>query len=650
MCGITGFWVNPSSLFDQEKTLANMTKTLDHRGPDSIGLYLDDECNLGFGHARLSILDLSEAGNQPMLSASKRYALSYNGEIYNHHEIRSKLESQYNKIQWTGTSDTETLLKAIDFWGLDDALEKCRGMFAFALWDKKDSKLFLVRDRLGEKPLYFYQNNEKIIFGSELKALQKFSNDKLNINHAALKSFFESSYIRDPYSIYSHIHKVSPGNIVEFSSYGSDPKIYPFWSLDELVINNYSKKINHSFSENINKIDQLLHDVISKQMISDVPLGSFLSGGIDSSLVTAIMQRIAKKNVRTFSIGFAEDEYNEAKFAEETASYLGTDHHSFYLTESDALSVIPQLAKIYDEPFADYSQIPTLLLCREAKKHVTVALTGDGGDEIFGGYNRYIFAPKIWRFFSILPPKIRKQVKFIGKAAQFLSNNQNKFVKPILRNSGLPISSLDRFQHLSDILGSANSFENLFAGLTKTFNQNEKILLNNVELNKTVSVESFLNLSLSYSRLMMLEDSKSYLPGDILTKVDRASMSTSLETRAPFLDHKLIEAAWLLPDEQLLFKKTGKFILREILSKYVPKNLFERPKQGFTIPIDKWLRNDLKDWAEDLLSPSKIKSYDLLDEKLILKLWTEHQSKDYNHGHKLWTILMFQLWLEQWSN
>ncbi len=650
MCGITGFWLNKSYHFDSNEVLEGMMDAISHRGPDSNGSYISNEDNLCFGHVRLSILDLSSAGHQPMQSHSKRYVLTYNGEIYNHKEIRKILESGLIQKKWIGTSDTETLLAAIECWGLNEAILKCRGMFAFALWDKQEKKLFFVRDRIGEKPLYFLQDEDKIVFASEIKAIRKFSNEKLLINKTALSGYFETSYIDESDSIYSCVQKVQPGSIVEFSSCLDKPKIYPFWSLKKEREFYSIKNLNQPIQKNIEYIDELLKEVISSQMISDVPLGSFLSGGIDSSLVTAIMQKISINKVKSFSIGFEESEYNEAVFAEEVASYLGTEHQSFYLNQSQALNVIPQLAKIYDEPFADYSQIPTLLLSREAKKHVTVALTGDGGDEVFGGYNRYIFAPKIWSFASKFPASIRRQIKFLGRAAHYFGNNQNNFMQTIVNRSGLPKSSLDRFQLLADILGSANNFEDLFLNLTRTFHSNKKVLLNHYYQNKCNNSSNILHSDLSLARSMMFADTKAYLPSDILVKVDRASMSTALETRAPFLDHKLVEAAWSLPDQHLFNKKNGKYILRELLLKYLPKKLFERPKQGFTIPIDRWLRNDLKDWAEDLLSPSKIQFYGFLDESAVISIWNEHQSEQYNHGHKLWTILMFQLWLEEWSN
>jgi asparagine synthase (glutamine-hydrolysing) len=650
MCGITGFWLNKPHHFDSDEVLEGMMAAINHRGPDSSGSYINNEDNISFGHVRLSILDLTSAGHQPMQSSSKRYVLTYNGEIYNHKEIRKTIESCVNTKNWVGTSDTETLLAAIECWGLNKAILKCRGMFAFALWDMQKKKLFFARDRFGEKPLYFLKDKKKIVFASEIKAIRKFSDEKLQIDNSALRGYFETSYVGESNSIYSSVHKVQPGNIVEFSSFLDEPKIYPFWSLEQERDNHAFMSSNQPIQKNIKYIDELLKEVISSQMISDVPLGSFLSGGIDSSLVTAIMQKISSNKVNSFSIGFEEDEYNEAVFAEEVASYLGTEHQSFYLNQSEALNVIPQLARIYDEPFADYSQIPTLLLSREAKKYVTVALTGDGGDEVFGGYNRYIFAPRIWKFASKFPAPIRKQIKFLGKAAHYFGNNQNNFMQSIVKGSGLPKSSLDRFQHLADILGSASDFEDLFLKLTRTFQTNTQVLVNHLDKSEYINNSNIFRSDFSLSRSMMFADTQAYLPSDILVKVDRASMSTALETRAPFLDHKLVEAAWKLPDQQLFNKKTGKFILRELLSTYLPKKLFERPKQGFTIPIDKWLRNDLKDWAEDLLSPSKLKFYGFLDENAVISIWNEHQTEQYNHGHKLWTILMFQLWLEEWSN
>jgi len=653
MCGVTGFWLDKNiALGNASEILTRMTKSLDHRGPDSHGHFLNSDDNLGFGHSRLSILDLSSNGHQPMESLSQRFLITFNGEIYNHLSIRDLLTNEFPSISWRGTSDTETLLMAIECWGLKKALICSDGMFAFGLWDQQLKKLFFARDRMGEKPLDVAQANNQIIFSSELGSLHHFPNLKLETNAKSVMDYFRVSYIGESDSIYHNVVKVPPGKIMEFTNPSLPPDLSTYWSLKK-VISDKQRNLNHKpFKDEILNIKNLLKNTVESQMISDVPLGSFLSGGIDSSLITALMQDCVSKSVKTFTIGFAEDNYNEAQHAEKIAEHLGTEHYSFILNESDALSVIPDLSRIYDEPFADYSQIPTVLLSREAKKHVSVVLTGDGGDEIFGGYNRYIFAPKIWNIASKFPSSIRKQVKFFGSLAHFFRNSDSRILKPMLKNSGLPMSTLDRVQHLSSVLGNADSFSDLFLRLTSTFPPDQKILSESLLSDSILRNDqaSHSESELSPLREMMYRDSMAYLPGDILTKVDRASMSASLETRAPFLDRNIIEAAWALPESALINKNHGKFILREILKSYMPSHLFERPKQGFTIPLDKWLRTELKVWAEDLLDRDKIAHYGYLSVPAIEQLWQDHQTQDRNNGHQLWTILMFQAWLERWEN
>jgi asparagine synthase (glutamine-hydrolysing) len=653
MCGVTGFWLDKNiALANASEILTRMTRSLDHRGPDSHGHFINSDDNLCLGHSRLSILDLSSNGHQPMESNSKRFLITFNGEIYNHLNIRALLENEFPSISWSGTSDTETLLMAIERWGLKKALISSNGMFAFGLWDQELKKLFFARDRIGEKPLYVAQASNQIIFSSELSSLRHFPNLKLETNTESIMDYFRVSYIGESNSIYHNVVKVPPGKIMEFTNPCLPPNISTYWSLKKVISGTQRNLHKKSSREEILNIENLLKDTVESQMISDVPLGSFLSGGIDSSLITALMQDCVDKPVKTFTIGFAEDNYNEAQHAEKIAEHLGTEHHSFILNESDALSVIPDLPRIYDEPFADYSQIPTLLLSREAKKHVSVVLTGDGGDEIFGGYNRYIFAPKIWKIASKFPPLLRRQVKFFGSLAHFFRNSDSRILNPLLKNSGLPMSTLDRIQHLSSVLGNADSFSDLFLRLTSTFPPEQKILreslLSDCPLRNDQA--SYSDSELSHLREMMFRDSIAYLPGDILTKVDRASMSTSLETRAPFLDRNIIEAAWALPESTLIYKNKGKFILREILKNYMPSHLFERPKQGFTVPLDKWLRTELKEWAEDLLHKDKIDHYGYLSVPAIEQLWKDHQRQDRNNGHQLWTILMFQAWLERWEN
>ena len=503
---------------------------------------------------------------------------------------------------------------------------------------------------MGEKPIFVAQSKNQIIFSSELKPLHNFPNLDLVVNSDGIIDYFGTSYIGESTSIYKNVLKVPPGKIMEFTDPSLPPILTTYWCMKKVIADGRKNTKNHHFKDDVSQIESLLQNIVGSQMISDVPLGSFLSGGIDSSLITALMQSYSSNPIKTFTIGFVEDNYNEAQYAEEISKYLGTEQHSFILSESDALAVIPDLPKIYDEPFADYSQIPTLLLSREAKKHVSVVLTGDGGDEIFGGYNRYIFAPKIWSIASKFPPLLRRQIKFFGSLAHFFGTSNNSLLKPMMRKSGLPISTLDRIQHLSSVLGSADTFSDLFFRLTNTFSEEQNILMPSLLQETMPEDHSVSYLGLSHLREMMYKDSMTYLPGDILTKVDRASMSESLETRAPFLDRNLVEAAWSLPESSLIHKQHGKYILREILKNHIPPELFERPKQGFTIPLDKWLRTDLKPWAEDLLEPNKIIRYDYLSVSAIQKLWQEHQSQQSNHGHKLWTILMFQAWLEKWEN
>jgi len=649
MCGIAGIWSEDQVDIDRLLLeLSSMTESLHHRGPDDQGQWSDQSVNLGLGHKRLSILDLSPLGRQPMESMSGRYVLVYNGEIYNHKKIRQDLEKENKTIIWKGTSDTETILSAIESWGLEGALNKSNGMFALALWDKEKKNISLARDRIGEKPLYYKQDNSGLSFASEIKALRTNQKDKLKLNNVSASEYLKYCYIPDHSSIYKNINKVGPGTIVTFSSPSATPQIQSFWSLKDVIERTKLKrdgKTDNSLVEESLKLEELLLEVIDDQMISDVPLGSFLSGGIDSSLVTGLMQSISSIPVKTFSIGFKESAYNESHDAREVATQLKTDHQEFLITEEEALEAIKELPKIYDEPFADSSQIPTLLLCRHARKEVTVALTGDGGDEIFGGYNRYLFAPKSWSIVSKFPLRVREKLNILSNFIHFLGGSENNILRTIFAFIGLPGSTLDRIRKLGDTLSASKNFEDIYYGLVKTSNDPQALFNFNIQPVDAMSNPKFID-SLSSQEWMMAMDSLSYLPGDILVKVDRASMSTSLETRAPFLDHRVIEAAWKMSSKYRVNNLKGKIILRHILNRHIPNQMIERPKQGFAIPLDRWLRGELKMWAENILSTSKLLEFGVFNAEAVTELWLSHLSGSKNFGQELWTILMLQCWLE----
>jgi len=652
MCGIVGFWLSSSSSFDNIQNLIDpMIQSLEHRGPDANGLWINQSSNVALGHRRLSILDLSSTGSQPMESSNGRYVLSYNGEIYNHLEIRRDIQNLNPDYRWRGSSDTETILAAIEIFGIEKMLDLCSGMFAMAIWDSKSNKLTLTRDRFGEKPLYYYANEGNIMFASELKALRVNSLYKFKIDPKGVKNYFKRGYLDEMHCIDSQSKKVPPGKILCFDNSFSAPRKKTYWSYSNYINSKASKSHNiSSLKDEAIRIEAILSETVKSQMISDVPIGSFLSGGIDSSLITALMQKDSNLPVKTFTVGFEEDIFNESKHAEKIADYLGTDHTSFILKESDALDIIPKLPIIYDEPFADYSQIPSILLAREAKKHVSVVLTGDGGDEIFGGYNRHVLAPMLWSISKIFPTVIKKEI------FSFLSHYKNQkkvessFLQSLFLKFGLSPQLLLKVSHLSEMLSNSNSYEELYDQLTSIFLDSNNLLHKQYRFKDNYFPTDIEIGALSKSRWIMLMDSLMYLPGDILTKVDRASMSTSLETRAPFLDRRVAEIASGIKTKHLIKRRKGKFILRHILSKYVPNQLFERPKQGFTIPLDSWLRNELRDWAEDLLSVKKIKKINIFEVKVVRSIWDDHLNHHSNNAAKLWTILMFQSWLERSLN
>ena len=601
---------------------------------------------MSLGHRRLSIVDLSSHGSQPMLSNSGRYVIVFNGEIYNHLLLRKELIKSGNNISWRGYSDTETLLACIDTWGIEKSIQKSSGMFAVAIFDTKENNLFLVRDRMGEKPLYYGFQNGVFLFGSELKAINKHPDSIRDIDRNAVALQFRYSYIPTPYSIYKGIKKLKAGTILKINLSKSkiikeileEPKTY--WSLEDVVINAQKNIYTGSSNEAINDLDGLLGKSVRDQMVADVPLGAFLSGGVDSSLIVSLMQSQSSMPIETFTIGFNEDDYNEAIFAKKIAKHLGTNHTELYVSSNDALSVVDSLPQIYDEPFSDSSQIPTYLISEMTKKNVTVSLSGDAGDELFGGYNRYLWTRKIWSRMKYMPISLRK---FISYGIDSVSpSSWNRVLRQMIDTP----QSGDKMHKLSSILTSSSA-EDCYLNLISHWSNSDNIVIgaNNISTSLT-DINNHLDFD-SIEEKMMYLDSISYLPDDILSKIDRASMSVSLETRVPFLNHHVVEFANTLPLSMKIKDGESKWILRQLLYKYIPKNLVERPKMGFGMPIDIWLRGPLRDWAESLIEESRIKNEGFLNYEPIRKKWIEHISGKRNWQYHLWDILMFQAWLEK---
>lgn len=649
MCGITGVWW-PSAVqsANARAVVMRMAAAIHHRGPDAGDAHIEADVGLALGHRRLSILDLSLSGAQPMISHSGRYVIVFNGEIYNHLELRLSLERTV-KSAWRGHADTETLLAAIDAWGLSKTLEHSCGMFALALWDRATRRLTLARDRLGEKPLYYGWSRGALLFGSELKALTAFPGFDNNINQAAVASFLRFSYVPDPTSIFNKVFKLPPGCLITFDTPRDQFEPVPYWSLKAVVHEGSMSRLGDNYDTLVDRVETCLSDVVASQMLSDVPLGCFLSGGIDSSLTAALMTKVTNRPVRTFSIGFDDARFNEAPHARHVAEHLGTCHTEFIATESDALAVIPDLPAIYDEPFADPSQIPTILLSRMTREHVTVALSGDGGDEMFGGYNRYIFAPRLWRWVEALPRFGRRLLGYGAKSLQSFGTSEGSLLRPAAQRLGLPVTTIDKLSRFGDALGRADNFESLYQHLVSTCSTPLALLRSpKVEPEKAHQLET--GLKQNKADWMMAMDAMTYLPGDILVKVDRAAMSASLETRTPFLDRRVVELAWQLPQCAKIQHGVGKRILRDVLYRHVPRGIIDRPKQGFSVPLDRWLRGELREWASELLSPQSLAKTDVFDQKAIGKLWQTHLDGRDNAGLQLWSILMLQLWKEKLNN
>ena len=648
MCGIVGFW-NPSandSSTELENLVLRMAGAIHYRGPDDQGTWVDPGVGLALGFRRLAILDLTPSGRQPMVSSDGRYIIIFNGEVYNHLDLRQQLEAL--KHTFRGTSDTEVMLAAISQWGIDDAVNRFNGMFAIAVWDRRDRSLYLLRDRLGIKPLYYGWVNGVFFFGSELKALRAHPSFRGRIDRNALTLLLRHNYIPAPYSIYTGIEKLMPGTILKLDTPNpsSPTEKRTFWSAREIVESGVMEPLRCTAADVTDELETLLKDSVKMRMVADVPLGGFLSGGIDSSTVIALMQSQSTLPIKTFTLGFYEDNYDEALIAKQVANYLGTEHTELYVTPQEAQAAIPRLPEIYDEPFSDSSQIPTYLVSQLARQKVTVSLSGDGGDELFGGYDRYLLGDTLWKYMRKLPATFRKH------GGHMLTSILPRFWDIISRFGKI----LPRETSTSD-LGSrlfkfarALSLENpeaVYRLIVSHEDRPENIVLGGRELLTALNNPDVWVFDLGVIERMQYLDMITYLPNDILTKLDRASMAVSLEARVPMLDHRLVEFAWTLPLSMKVHDNTGKWILRQVVKRYIPEELINRPKMGFGVPIGIWMRGPLREWVESLLNEDRLRREGYFNPEPIRKKWSEHLSGQHNWQYYLWNFLMFQAWLEE---
>jgi len=624
-----------------------MADTIISRGPDDFGTWQDEVTGIGLAHRRLSIVDLSSAGHQPMFSVSGRYVIAFNGEIYNHLDLRTELGRSKAAASWRGHSDTETLLAGFDAWGIRKTLEQAVGMFAFAVWDRQSNTLTLARDRLGEKPLYYGWMNGVFLFGSELKALKAHPVWKGEVDRGALSLYMRHNYIPTPYSIYKGISKLRPGCLLTVSLAQREPAIAAYWSGAKVAVEGVANIFTGSAHQAVNDLEVLLKDAVRQQMMADVPLGAFLSGGVDSSTVVALMQAQSSRPVQTFTIGFNEEGYNEAVHAKAVAKHLGTDHTELYVTAEQALAVIPRLPSLYDEPFSDSSQIPTFLVSQLARQHVTVALSGDAGDELFCGYNRYQMTANLWRKLAAVPRPIRRMAAMMLTSVAPQSWDRFAARLAALAPSTARFANVgDKLHKGADVL-SCQSSDALYLGLVSHWHDPASIVIGGHEPPTLLNGELPDLEGLDDVQRMMALDMLNYLPDDILTKVDRAAMGVSLETRVPFLDHRVAEFAWTLPQSMKLRDGQAKWALRQVLYRYVPKEMIERPKMGFGVPIGDWLRGPLREWAENLLSEERLSGDGFFNSSIVRAKWNEHLSGKRNWQYPLWDVLIFQAWLDE---
>lgn len=648
MCGITGVMLKPGARVDPT-LLERMTTRLAHRGPDGSGTWISGDGAVGLGHRRLSILDLSAAGAQPMTSPSGRYTIAYNGEIYNFQELRRELQDR--GVAFRGHSDTEVMLAAFEQWGIEKALGKCIGMFAFGLWDASAGWLCLARDRIGIKPLYYAETDKGLVFASELRAIHTFTGSSLEIAQEGLAEYLRYGYVPGPLSIFRGVKKLLPGFLLE-AERGIIKETRPYWNLDEVASAGDAAPFDGDEGACIVELETRLRSAVRRHMVSDVPIGVFLSGGIDSSTVTALMQTECADRVSTFSIGFRERGYNEADHAATVARHLHTHHTELYVSEQDAQEVIPEIPEIYDEPFADVSQIPTYLVSRLARQSVTVVLSGDGGDELFGGYNRYLFVASFWSRLRWVPLSARRLLaRFLGSIRPSHWDGLFRMASALAPRKGL-VSLPGQKVHKVAALLKARSVVELQENIVSQWPLPEQLLQGAPDQRNNARLHDAGAAVKDPVARQMLWDMHTYLVDDILTKLDRASMRVGLEARVPLLDHTVVELAWRIPIRYKIRDGEGKWILRRVLEKYVPPAIFERPKMGFSIPIDEWLRGALRDWAETYLSEKRLQEAGYLNAPVIRRSWEQHLSGRANRGWPLWTVLMFETWRErvaQWG-
>ena len=639
MCGITGFIdlkrvSSPKQLRDDVRLMAD---ALTHRGPDMEGQWVDPEDGLALGFRRLAVIDLTPTGHQPMISADGRFVVVYNGEAYNFTDLRAELEATGHKFR--GTSDTEIFLEGCVAWGVKATVRRLIGMFAFALWDCREKQLWLGRDRIGIKPLYYGQCDNLFLFGSELKALRAKDGWQPEIDRNTLAAYFRFNYVPTPHTIYRNIYKLEPGTLLSLRL-GEKPKLERYWNLSSLVSQD---RLLTDEEEALEECEALLRDTVKRHLVADVPLGVLLSGGVDSSAVAALMQSESGHSVKSFTVGFENTQFDEAGHAKMVAQHIGTEHHELYLSDARALEIVPNLSELYDEPFADSSALPTWLVAKMAREHVTVALSGDGGDEVFFGYNRYHAAATTWSNARHIPTSIRRIAA--ATIASIPINSWDNAAR-ILPNSIRPSLTGDKAHKLSSILGETDA-DGMYRRLVSHWNNPEQLVVNGIEpigsaWNEARAISDF-------GERMAFLDTKTYLPDDILTKVDRASMAVSLEVRVPLLDHRIVEFAWRLPKQMKLKGNSTKRLLRRILYRHVPRKLVDRPKAGFAVPLDQWLRGPLRNWAEALLDENRLESEGVLNPKPIRRAWNNHLAGRGNKGQALWGVLMFQSWRERWN-
>lgn len=647
MCGITGIWTT-GSMSDLPEAVRRMSDALHHRGPDAGGSWLDQDAGIALGHRRLAIIELSELGAQPMHSACGRYVLVFNGEIYNHLELRRELATTGKAPAWRGASDTETLLAGFVAWGVAATLQRAVGMFALTLWDRRERRLSLARDRFGEKPLYYgwagHGSRRPFVFGSELKALRAFPGFDNAVDRGSLGLMLQFCAVPAPHSIYESTYQLEPGTVLTLDAAGLAARhvqVVPYWRASDVARQGFADPFRDE-REAIDALEAALREAIALQVIADVPVGAFLSGGVDSSTVVALMQAQSPRPVQTFTVGFDEAGFDEAPFAAAVARHLGTEHHELRVTAADALNVIPRLATMYDEPFADSSQIPTSIICAAARRNVTVALSGDGGDELFCGYNRYVWGQRIWRRVSHLPVGVRRA---LGAAILSMPVSAWDAVGPVMPARIRPSLLGDKAHKMGRRLTAVDTLDDLYRSLVTEWPASAiPVCGAQPKATKLDDMSLVAGIDAPEQR-MMLWDSLTYLPDDILTKVDRAAMAVSLETRVPMLDHRVAEVAWRLPMDMKIRDGQGKWALRQVLYRHVPRELIERPKAGFAAPVGQWLRGPLRDWAEALLDETRLRNEGYLEPAAIRSLWREHLSGRRDWTTRLWSVLMFQAWL-----